>query len=118
MSGWGAGTWSSGYWGGVEDVLVAITGANASGSAGDAALTFSQAITGVSATGSVGIESPGRVETLTAASASGNAGTMVPTRFLELTGSSASGTVGVPGYYYWTTINDVQIPNWTVITTF
>ena len=118
MAGWGASTWSSGYWGGVEDVLVAITGANASGAAGNAALTFSQAITGVSATGSVGTESPGRAATLTGASASGSAGTMVPTRFLAITGNSASGAAGTFGYYYWSTIDDTQNPNWTVITTF
>jgi len=118
VSGWGASTWSSGYWGGVTDVLVAITGANASGAAGNAALTFSQAITGVSATGSVGTESPGRAATLTGASASGRAGTMVPTRFLAITGNSASGAAGTFGYYYWSTIDDTQNPNWTVITTF
>jgi len=118
VSGWGASTWSSGYWGGVEDVPVVITGANASGSAGDAALTFSQAITGVSATGNVGTQSQGRAETLTGVFASGNAGTMVPTRFLAITGNSASGIAGTFGYYYWSTINDTQNPNWTVITTF
>ena len=118
MSGWGAGTWSSGYWGGVEDVFVPVTGAGASGNAGSVANTVSLSITGAASNGILGSVGPGIAQVLTGISAVGGKGSLGISMSIPLAGVSASGTAGNLGYYYWTLINDNQTPNWTVITTF
>ena len=118
MAGWGVNTWSSGYWGGVEDVPVAISGTVASGNAGNITYSVTQAITGAAASGNVGTVAPGRVASISGVFASGNVGTMVPSRFVGITGTTANGTLGTFGYYYWTAIDDTQTPNWTVIPNF
>ena len=118
MSGWGAGTWSSNYWGGVEDVLVAISGTSASGSVGDVVPTLSQTITGNLASGTLGTLGIGRAVVISGATASATTGSLGISMSIPFTGVSASGNTGNLGYYYWTAIDDTQTPNWTVITTF
>jgi hypothetical protein len=118
VSGWGAGTWSSNYWGGVEDVLVAISGTSASGSVGDVVPTLSQTITGNLASGTLGTLGIGKAVVISGATASATTGSLSIVKSVNLTGNSAIGTVSNLGYYYWTAIDDTQTPNWTVITTF
>ena len=117
-TGWGAGTWSSGYWGGVEDVFVPVTGASASGDAGSVANTISISVTGAESSGSLGSVGPGIAQVLTGISAVGGKGSLGVEMYIPLAGVSASGTADDLGYYYWTLINANQTPNWTVITTF
>jgi hypothetical protein len=118
VAGWGASTWSSGYWGGVEDVPVAISGTGAFGNAGNITYSVTQAITGAAAAGDVGTVAPGRVVAISGVFASGNVGSMVPSRFVGITGTTANGTLGTFGYYYWTAIDDTQNPNWIEIPNF
>jgi hypothetical protein len=117
-TGWGVGTWSSNYWGGVEDVLVPVTGATASGEAGIIAKTLSIAITGAASSGDLGTVGVGIAQVLTGVSAVGGKGSLGVEMYIPIAGASASGTADDLGYYYWTLINANQTPNWTVITTF
>jgi len=117
-TGWGAGTWSSGYWGGIEDVPVAISGTSASGGVGNVAPTLSQTITGSLASGTLGTLGTGRAIVISGATASAATGSLGISMSIPVTGVLASGNTGNLGYYYWTTIDDTQTPNWTVITTF
>ena len=98
-TGWGDLGWGSNGWGG--DVP-----------------SYNQAITGAAAAGNVGTIEAGKAAAISGVLASGNVGSMVPTRFVEITGAAANGTLGIFGYYYWTTINDTQNPNWIEITNF
>jgi hypothetical protein len=78
---------------GMGERLVALTGVEASGAVGDVTETNNPTEDGVVATGAVGTITMGE-------------------RFVALSGVSARGQVGTMDYFYWTTIDDSETPNW------
>jgi hypothetical protein len=97
-------------------VVVAITGVQASGAVGTVVYVkvTDAAITGVQAAGNAGTVAVGaRSFALTGVESSSAVGTIAsPSRTVALTGVSGQGIVGTPLYFYWTTIDDGQTPNW------
>jgi len=118
-------------------VVVAITGVQASGAVGTViyVLVVSVAITGVEASGAVGtvVYSPFVTAALTGVEAVGVVGDVIETNnptddgvvatgsvgtiplitiTVLISGVSASGQVGTADYFYWTTIDDSETPNW------
>jgi hypothetical protein len=77
----------------LADREIALTGVEASGAVGDVTETNNPTENGVVAIGSVG--------SITSTS-----------RTVALSGVSARGQVGTMNYFYWSTIDDNQTPNW------
>jgi hypothetical protein len=109
------------------NVIVALTGVQATGATGTVAAPRSFALTGIQATGAVGtvqkelgIVAYGQVGTvsanrsvaLTGVSGTGSTGTLIPVHISDSTGVSAAGLLGTPLDFYWTTIDDSETPNW------
>jgi hypothetical protein len=49
---------------------------------------------------------------ITGVQANGYVGTMANSNTVTITGVSANGSVGTPLYFYWTTIDDNETPDW------
>ena len=78
---------------GVGERFIALTGVEATGAVGNVTEQNSPTEDGVQATGSVGTITMGE-------------------RFVAISGVSARGQVGTMNYFYWTTIDDSETPNW------
>jgi len=71
------------------------------------------ALTGVAASGAVGTVEETNSPTEDSVVAFGAVGTIAPTsRTVALTGVSGRGIAGTPLYFYWTTIDNEQVPDW------
>jgi hypothetical protein len=77
---------------GMGERFVALTGVEAAGAVGDVTETNSPTEDGVQAIGSVGI--------------------LLTTITVSISGVSARGQVGTFDEFYWTTIDDSEMPNW------
>lgn len=105
----------------VFTITPALTGVQSTGAVGDMIynLTYYAYATGVDATGSVGSTSFARAAVL-----SGNAASVLPGTIpsfeisKNLSGVQAAGQIGTFTSYYWSQIDDTQIPHWVPITTF
>jgi hypothetical protein len=77
----------------VQTILAALVGVQSSGEVGNVTETNSPTEDGVVATGSVGSVALGA-------------------RTVALTGVQATGQLGTINYFYWSVIDDGQVPNW------
>jgi hypothetical protein len=103
---------------GVGNRDIALSGVGAFSELGVLVDGIGSVLSGVVVSGQVGTVVWGKTVYPTGVVASGAVGTLVQNRTVALTGSGAIGAAGTIGYRYWSVINDVQNPNWVVITTF
>ena len=113
--------------------VVILTGVEASGAVGTLVYTRELALTGVEAAGAVGtitiggitvaltgIQADGAVGDVTETNdrtedgvqATGSVGSVGSNLSVTLSGVSATGQVNSMNYFYWTTIDDSETPNW------
>ena len=105
----------------VFTITPALTGVQSTGAVGDIIynLTYYAYATGVGATGSVGSISFARAAILAGTAASVSPGTIPSFEISKnLSGVQAAGQTGTFTSYYWSQIDDTQIPHWVPITTF
>jgi hypothetical protein len=89
------------------------TGVDAGGQIGTVSSVRTVALTGVGLLGAVGVATPVAGPTEDSVVAFGQVGSIASTsRTVALSGVAARGQVGTPNYFYWTTIDDSQTPNW------
>lgn len=105
----------------VYTITPSITGVGAASGIGNMVynLTYYAYATGVSSTVSAGGTSFARAAVLSGNAASVSAGT-IPSFIIgkNITGVQAAGQVGTFTSYYWSQIDDTQVPHWVPITTF
>jgi hypothetical protein len=70
------------------------------------------ALTEVSALGEVGDVTETNNPTEDGVLATGSVATVGSSRTVAISGVQAGGQVGTANYFYWTTIDDSQTPNW------
>jgi len=93
-------------------VTVAITGVQASGEVGTVGFGKGFDISGVQAAGAVGDVTETNNPTEDGVVATGLVSTPLAVITVAISGVSARGQVGTVDYFYWTTIDDSETPNW------
>jgi hypothetical protein len=90
-----------------------LTGVEAVGAVGTVTLADRQiALTGVEAVGAVGDVTETNNPTENGVQAIGSVGSVGSNLSITLSGVSATGRVNSMNYFYWTTIDDSETPNW------
>jgi hypothetical protein len=105
----------------VFTITPSLTGVQSTCAVGDIIYSFGYYAyaTGVEATGSVGSTSFARAAVLSGTAASVSAGTIPSFEISKnLSGVQAAAQIGTFTSYYWSQIDDTQIPQWVPITTF
>ena len=98
---------------GVLGVEAGIQGVQAAGAVGTiSAVEFFVVLTGVQAAGAVGDVTETNNPTEDGVVATGAVGSVGSSRTVAITGVQATGQVGTADYFYWTTIDDSETPNW------
>ena len=97
---------------GVLGVEAGIQGVAATGSVGTVTTGREIALTGVEASGAVGDVTETNNPTEDGVVAIGSVGSVGSSRTVAITGVQARGQVGTMDYFYWTTIDDSETPNW------
>ena len=102
-------------------ITPSLTGVQSTGAVGNVIynIVYFASATGVGATGNAGSVLFARVAILAGTAASVSAGTIPSFEISKnLSGVQAAGQTGTFTSYYWSQIDDTQIPQWVPITTF
>ena len=98
---------------GVLGIEAGIQGAQAAGAVGTiSSVEFFVVLTGVQAVGDVGNVTETNNPTEDGVVANGSVGSVGSSRTVAITVVQARGQVGTMNYFYWTTIDDSETPNW------